>query len=121
MHELSIAQAVIAVATRHADGRRVRRVELRVGHLRQVVPDALRFAFELSCEGTLLEGAELVIEEVQSRGICRMCGVETTMTAFPLQCRSCGALDLEVVAGEELLVEALECDEATIERVEHGR
>jgi Zn finger protein HypA/HybF involved in hydrogenase expression len=50
-----------------------------------------------------------------------MCGVETTMTAFPLQCRSCGALDLEVVAGEELLVEALECDEATIERVEHGR
>ncbi len=41
MHELSIAEAIVDVATRHAAGRRVVRVEVKVGHLRQVVPDSL--------------------------------------------------------------------------------
>ena len=41
MHELSIAQAIVAIVSRHARGRKVHRVELKVGHLRQVVPSAL--------------------------------------------------------------------------------
>ena len=57
MHELAIAQSVVAIADRHADGRRVASVQLKVGHLRQVVPSALTFAFELVAEGTALEGA----------------------------------------------------------------
>ena len=51
MHELSIAEAVVAIVDRHAGGRTVRKVELKVGHLRQVVPDALTFAFELLTAG----------------------------------------------------------------------
>jgi hydrogenase nickel incorporation protein HypA/HybF len=115
MHELSIAQAVVEIASRHAAGRRVTKVELRVGHLRQVVPSALEFAFELTAHGTALEGAELVIEDVPARGRCRACGGETEMRAFPLQCSHCGGLDLELEAGDELLVDALELDEEPLE------
>jgi hydrogenase nickel incorporation protein HypA/HybF len=111
MHELSIADGVAHVALRHAAGRRVTRVELSVGHLRQVVPSALEFAWELVTDGTALDGAELVIEEVPARGRCRACSVATTMESFPLQCGRCGSLDLEVLAGEELLVEALELED----------
>jgi hydrogenase nickel incorporation protein HypA/HybF len=122
MHELSIAQAVVAIASRHAQGRRVHRIELRVGHLRQVVPLALEFAFEVITEGTDLEGAELSIEQVPARGRCRACDTETTMTAFPLRCEGCGGLDLELLTGEELLVDALEVDETdlTTEGIAHG-
>ena len=111
MHELSIADGVAQVASRHARGRRVTRVELRVGHLRQVVPSALEFAWQLVTDGTSLDGAELAIEEVPARGRCRACTAETTMESFPLQCGRCGGLDLEVLAGEELLVDALELEE----------
>ncbi|MBV8734002.1 MAG: hydrogenase maturation nickel metallochaperone HypA [Solirubrobacterales bacterium] len=111
MHELSIAQAVVEIASRHASGRRVSKVELKVGHLRQVVPSALEFAFELLTDGTSLEGAELVIEDVPARGRCRACGRETVMRGFPLRCRHCGGMDLELEAGEELLVDALELDQ----------
>ena len=122
MHELSIAEAVVEIASRHAAGRTVHTVELRVGHLRQVVPAALQFAFQLLSDGTVLGGAELVIEEVPARGICRQCRTETTMSQFPLQCTSCGGLDLEIVAGEELLVDALECEESmTTGGTAHGR
>jgi hydrogenase nickel incorporation protein HypA/HybF len=112
MHELSIADAVVAIASRHAEGRKVTRVDLRVGHLRQVVPDSLLFAFELVSAGTELEGAELVIEEVPAQVSCNACGAEMELTAFPAHCTECGALDVEVSGGDELLVDALELEEA---------
>jgi hydrogenase nickel incorporation protein HypA/HybF len=110
MHELSIADAVVTIASRHAAGRRVTRVELRVGHLRQVVPEALSFAFELVAQGTEVEGAELVMEEVPATVRCRDCGAETVLEAFPAHCRACGALDVEVTGGDELLVDSLELE-----------
>jgi hydrogenase nickel incorporation protein HypA/HybF len=111
MHELSIAEAVVEIASRHAAGRRVHRVDLRVGHLRQVVPAALEFAFELASQGTTLEGAELRIEDVPAEGVCRSCGHRTAIADFPLRCDRCGDLDLEIVAGEELQVDSLELEE----------
>jgi hydrogenase nickel incorporation protein HypA/HybF len=111
MHELSIADGVARVASRHARGRTVTRVELRIGYLRQVVPSALEFAWQLITDGTPLEGAELAIEQVPARGRCRACLAETTMESFPLRCAACGGLDVELLAGEELLVDALELEE----------
>ncbi len=86
-----------------------------------MVPSALEFAFELLVSDTALEGAELVIEDVSARGRCRRCGAETTMTAFPLQCAACSAFDVELVAGEELLVDSIELEEEiTTEGMAHG-
>ena len=62
MHELSLAGAVIDTAERHAGGRRVTLVQLRLGELRQVVPDSLAFYFEHVARGTLCEGAALEYE-----------------------------------------------------------
>jgi hydrogenase nickel incorporation protein HypA/HybF len=111
MHELSIAQAIADVALRHAAGRRVTKVEVKVGHLRQVVPDALAFAFELVTQETPLEGAELELEAVEAGGRCRACGTDGPFPGFPLTCSACGGLDVDVTRGEELLVESLEIDE----------
>jgi hydrogenase nickel incorporation protein HypA/HybF len=111
MHELSIAEAVVGIASRHAAGRRVTRVDLKVGHLRQVVPSALRFAFELLAEGTEVAGAELAIEEVAPGGRCRACAADGDLVAFPLRCGACGSLDVELLRGEELLVDELELEE----------
>lgn len=112
MHELSIADAVVMIVAEHAAGRRVLKVEVRVGHLRQVVPSALEFAFELTARGTPVEGAELVLEEVPAAGLCRGCGAESVLAGFPLTCAQCGDMDVEVIRGEELLVDSLELEDA---------
>ena len=111
MHELSIADSVVRIADHQADGRRVTKVWIKVGHLRQVVPSALSFSFGLVAEGTPVEGAELEIEEVPAVALCRKCAVESRIASFPMQCRECGGFDLEVLSGEELLVESLELEE----------
>lgn len=111
MHELSIAESVVQIANRHANGRRVTKVYLKVGHLRQVVPSALAFSFELVAEGTPVEGAELEMEQVPATGSCRGCGAQSRLKSFPLQCGACGSFDLELLEGEELFVESLELEE----------
>jgi hydrogenase nickel incorporation protein HypA/HybF len=111
LHELAIAESVVQIASRHADGRQVTKVYLKVGHLRQVVPSALAFSFELVAQGTPVEDAQLEMEEVPVAGKCRGCGAESQLTEFPLQCAACGTFDLEVLQGEELYVESLELEE----------
>ena len=111
MHELSIAQAIVDVAERHAAGRQVAAVEVRVGHLRQVVPGPLEVAFQLVPQGTSLDGPRLRLEHVPSRGRCRACAHEARLDGFPLVCPACGGLDLELLAGSELLVDSLEIEE----------
>ena len=110
MHELSIAQAIVDVASRHAGGAPVTRVQVRVGRLRQVVPSALTFAFELCAHGTPAEGAELELEEVAVVVTCRGCGEESRPSGFPLACPACRSLSVDVKQGEELQVESLELE-----------
>jgi hydrogenase nickel incorporation protein HypA/HybF len=111
MHELSIATALVGIVERHASGRQVSRVDVRVGHLRQVVPSALAFAFELVTAGTGLAGAELVIEPVPAVVRCNVCGAQTEQEAFPLTCAACGGWDVDVVQGEELVVDSIDLEE----------
>ena len=119
MHELAIAESIVGISGRHANGRRVTKVYLKVGHLRQIVPSALKFSFELVAQGTPIEGAELEMEEIPATGSCRGCGAESRLESFPLQCGVCGGYDLGIVEGEELYVESLELEEA--HDASHGR
>jgi hydrogenase nickel incorporation protein HypA/HybF len=113
LHELAVADAIVAIAREHARGRRVSAVDVRIGHLRQVVPHALELAFGLVAVGTNVEGAALNIEHVPARVLCK-CGAETEQHDFPLACASCGGLAVDVIGGDELLVESLELDEEPI-------
>jgi len=117
VHELAIAGHVVDIAARHAGGRRVTKVYLKVGHLRQVVPSALSFSFDLVTQGTSVEGAELVLEQVPAAGLCRKCGAESRLEAFPLLCEACGGSDLQITQGEDLYVESLEMEERENEKL----
>ncbi|MFL5955493.1 MAG: hydrogenase maturation nickel metallochaperone HypA [Gaiellaceae bacterium] len=110
MHELALADALVQICCDNARGGTVVKVEVKVGRLRQVVPDALAFAFELVSAGTPVEGAELELIAVPVRIACRTCGVEAVIDDFPLACARCGGVAVDVVAGEEFQVEALEIE-----------
>lgn len=110
MHEMSITQSVVEICERNAAGRRVTAVTLEIGALSGVVPESVEFCFEACTRGTLLDGAQLIIEQVPARGRCHGCGSETALQAYFDPCGSCGDYGIEVLAGEELRVKELEVD-----------
>lgn len=108
MHEMSIALEVVGQvgdATRDRGATAVAAVRLRVGELAGVVPDALRFCFSLACEGTPLEGAELITEFVPGRARCTRCDTGEWPTGMPpeLCCPGCGEA-AELLCGRELAI-----------------
>jgi hydrogenase nickel incorporation protein HypA/HybF len=111
MHELSVSSAVVDTVLKHAAGRRVTVVSLRIGHLRQVVPDSLAFYFELVSRETLCEGARLEQEVVPARLRCEGCENEWDPEDAWFRCVRCGGAGA-VIAGDELEVESIEVEEA---------
>jgi hydrogenase nickel incorporation protein HypA/HybF len=111
MHELSIAAAMVDTVERHAHGRPVSTVTLRVGHLRQVMPDSLSFYFEHVARGTVCEGARLEIIEVEAEMRCGDCARTWKPDGTVFRCPRCEGTG-SVVAGEELEVESIEVEEA---------
>jgi hydrogenase nickel incorporation protein HypA/HybF len=115
MHELSIAVAVAESAERVArehGAASVESVRLRIGELAGVVPGALRFSFGLVTEGTVLAGAELVIEEVPARARCSSCRTEFAVGMPPhLWCPQCDRPAAELTAGRELELAGLRLPE----------
>jgi len=110
MHEMSITGSVVALCAERAAGQQVIRVTLEIGKLAGVVPDAVRFCFEICATGTALEGAELEIIETPGRAVCRDCGAGVSMQQL-YDCCACGSANLELTAGEELKIKQMEVTE----------
>ncbi len=132
MHELSVSSAIVDTAIRHAAGRPVTVVSVRIGSLRQVVADSLAFYFEIVSRDTLADGAELEIEHVTALMQCRVCDHEWDPAPPPLEidaevplaagagmpvlpvfrCPACEASGARVLRGDELEVESIEVSDS---------
>jgi hydrogenase nickel incorporation protein HypA/HybF len=113
MHELSLSGAIVNTVEKHAAGRPVSVVNMRIGALRQVVPDTLEFYFGFIAKGTVCEGARLEQELIPGRLRCASCerGWEIELPVF--MCPACGAAGrVEVASGDEFEVESIEVEEA---------
>jgi hydrogenase nickel incorporation protein HypA/HybF len=115
MHELSLSSAIVNTAVKHAGGRRVTIVSLRVGRLRQVVPDTLEFYFEFVARDTACEGARLEQEVIDARLRCRPCALEWEIEIPAFRCPTCGGSDVEIATGNEFEVESIEVESTEVE------
>ena len=114
MHELGITENLVAIAVEYAEGLPVKRVTLKIGKLSAIMPDAIRFCFDVCCQGTVLEGATLEIIEVPGLGRCRHCGAEMSLTQPFGICDRCDSVELEIIQGEELKIKEMEVEELCV-------
>ncbi|MDR3541492.1 MAG: hydrogenase maturation nickel metallochaperone HypA [Desulfosporosinus sp.] len=113
MHELSLMGGVFEVIEQTLSLHKVKRVlqvKLKVGALTNAEPEALDMAFEAYSKDTLCEGAELIVERVPVRGRCRNCQYVFTVETMFFLCPNCQNTGIEVIQGEELLLESLEVE-----------
>jgi hydrogenase nickel incorporation protein HypA/HybF len=107
MHELSIMQSLIEAVLDRIGERKVTAVNVKVGPLSGVLPDAMRFCFDVAAAGTALAGAQLMIDEPRGLARCRSCHDEFELADLILLC-PCGSADVEVLSGGELMLMSVE-------------
>ena len=107
MHELGITRNIVGIVSEQAGDAKVVRVLLEIGQLSMVVPDAIRFCFDIVSKHTVLEGAELQIREIPGRARCNACAHEFAIDQPFGRCR-CGSTSICCIAGEELTVKEME-------------
>jgi len=101
-----------SIVERRAAGREVRTVHVRIGQLRQIVPDTLAYCWELLCADTALAGSRLEVESIRASIRCRACGRTAEIGDLPIfVCGGCASSDVEVLSGEEFVITALDLAE----------
>ena len=111
MHEMALCEAIASSVSKLAEDATVTTVSIRVGHFRQVVPDALSFCWEMLTEGTNLGGSKLLIEQIPAVIECEACGAETTLDVPLLMCQACSSDKVTLVSGEEFRIDSFDIEE----------
>ena len=111
MHELSLMQAVLEKALAVADeagAGGIIRLEVEVGELCGIVPEAWEMAFEAATPGTPLENAAMDWRVVDARVQCPACPHEYSPSDIIWECPACGAFGGEAIAGNDIVLVRLE-------------
>ncbi len=111
MHELSLMAATLEIALEYAQRHNVQKIlqlNLRVGAISGVVPEALEFAFDACTQDTIAAGAKLQIELVPALCYCKDCDREFAPPEFIYACPNCGQISSKLLQGRELQLTSLE-------------
>lgn len=115
MHEVALVEALLeSVHEQLRDSGivgRVRRLEVVIGPLSGVVPEAFQFAFDVLAPESLGAGCELIIHTKPALCRCRECGAVTELAELSYFCSQCGSQSIQLEGGRELLLQSIEVDE----------
>ena len=122
MHELSMAEAIVETVLDVAeknDAQEIVEVTIEVGELTMLNPEQVKFLLGVLAEDTLLEGAEIIIEEVPVEIKCRSC--EFTELANTdgsdhylaiVLCPKCDERNVEILKGRECNVKTIKIEKS---------
>lgn len=115
MHELAIAESIKESVEleleKHKELRKVTSIGLVIGGMHAVVPEALKFNFDLICRESRLEGADLEIKEIPVKGKCGSCGNDFEMIDHFYICPSCGSTNVSIYGGKEFYIASIKGEE----------
>lgn len=110
MHELSVTESILEIALRHgreAGAEAVTDLYLVIGELSAIVDDSVQFYWNIVSEGTTASGSTLHFRRIPGKLGCRACG-HTYSPREDLPCPACGSIEIDILAGEEFYLEAIE-------------
>ncbi len=115
MHETGIVQSIIDILEQQAamyHAKKIVRVNLEFGVLTAVMPDAIRFAFDILSKGTIAENAVLDIKMIPIKILCPECNAEHTLDAYQPLCPVCESPAVLIVEGrDEMRIASMEVDD----------
>jgi hydrogenase nickel incorporation protein HypA/HybF len=113
MHELSVTESILDIASRHAlqaRAWRVTSINLVIGRLSSIVDDSVQFYWDIVSQDSICAGAKLVFQRLPARMVCGECGLEYTFDGDLIPCPKCGSFFALVLSGDEFRVDSIEVE-----------
>ena len=113
MHEMSIAKSLIDIIHEEMaknDARILRTVRLNIGEMAAIVPESLKFCFEIITKDTELEGTKLIMDIIPLMGYCHSCKEEFEIIDYAFLCPKCGDTKIETIGGQDLSIVEIEVE-----------
>jgi hydrogenase nickel incorporation protein HypA/HybF len=107
VHEFGVAAGVLDAVEARAAGRPVSALRLHVGALQRLDRAVFDGAFAMLADGGVAAGAAIDVVEVPVRLRCLGCGATTTADEVVVDCEHCGTHDLELLSGDDLVLESI--------------
>jgi len=111
VHEFAIVQSLCEAALEEAKRHSavgILSITCRVGVMRQIVPEIMQTAFELTSEGTLLEKAILKLETDGVESTCSDCGARETVYELLFECPVCGSTSIRCSGGKDITLVSMD-------------
>jgi hydrogenase nickel incorporation protein HypA/HybF len=113
MHELSIALSIVDLAEEEAlkaNAVSISKIEVEVGTMAGIDPDALLFAWDSVIQGTMAQQSALIIHAIEAEAHCLECGTDFPAEHFFVQCPHCNSFRYQITKGKELRISSLMVD-----------
>ncbi len=114
MHELTLANNILKIIEEHAARQTngyALEVELIIGELSGVMPEALKGALQAVLRGTKYASTAIHFTEMKALAQCTQCGREISMDGFYAECPKCHHTLFGIIQGKELFVKSITFDE----------
>jgi hydrogenase nickel incorporation protein HypA/HybF len=111
MHEMSIAQNLLEIIREEMvkhDASVLKSIRLNIGQMSAIVPASLSFCFEIMTSGTELEGAELIMDIIPLRGVCKTCNEAFEIKDYVFECPHCCSREVDIISGQDLSIVEME-------------
>ena len=118
MYEFTLTNSVnnaLQRLCRDTGWRKVRRVMIKVGGIRDINPELMAFIFSAVAKDTPAEGAILSVMLLPVTVKCHTCGKISTREDSNLDCPLCGSKNVQILSGLELNIEALEVENTNLD------
>ncbi len=115
MHEMSYLVRVISLAAEIAEengAKKVKKIVVDVGKTSGVMPYYMYKYYPEASKGTIIEGAELVCEEIPVKAFCEECSNEY----YPVKenrylCPHCGGRKARIIEGRDVALRNVEIED----------
>lgn len=111
MHETALAISLIDLVeetARRENAARVNAIEVELGALSCVDPEAFRSAVEVAATGRVAQGARLTLLRPAGSARCMSCGGDVLLNRRDVPCPACGSSRLLVTSGDQMRLNAIE-------------
>ena len=110
MHEMIVAQNLLAMIMSEAEKQNIKPVKVKIscGALNCINDETLAFAFNAIASNTPCEGMALEVEHKPISGRCRICSLIFEVENFSSKCSKCDTNDFELLPDAPLVLEKIE-------------